>query len=49
MRHHLALSVGLIWVVLSAILAILIRDNFAPYIFCNDEPRQRLCRRQAAA
>jgi lipopolysaccharide/colanic/teichoic acid biosynthesis glycosyltransferase len=31
MRHHLALSVDIVWVALSAILAILIRDNFVPY------------------
>jgi len=43
MRHHLALSVDLVWV-LSAIPAVLIRDNFVPY-----EPRQRLRRRQTAA
>jgi len=44
MRHHLALSVDLVWVVLSAILAVLIRDNFVPH-----EPRQLLRRPQAAA
>jgi hypothetical protein len=31
MRHHLALPVVLVWVVLSAILAILIRDSFVLY------------------
>jgi hypothetical protein len=31
MRHYLALAVDLGWVALSAMLAVLMRDNFLPY------------------
>jgi lipopolysaccharide/colanic/teichoic acid biosynthesis glycosyltransferase len=31
MRHHLALAIDLGWVALTAVLAVLIRDNFVPY------------------
>jgi len=31
MRHYLALTVDLIWVALSAVAAVYIRDNFVPY------------------
>ena len=33
MRNHLRLGIDLAWVVLSALLALLIRDNFVPYGF----------------
>ena len=31
MRHYFALAIDLGWVALSAILAVVIRDNFVPY------------------
>jgi len=31
MRHYVALAIDLGWVALSAILAVVIRDNFVPY------------------